>query len=129
MDSGKQTLVNKLEHDIANVLLDKLEYSDMSFERASLIAKFVLAHLPENLTDAQLETILPTLDSEFIEIAGVVHRYMNEYEKKYEMKITEDVRKYAIEMGMSEDEALSQGLKEKSKEFLEEGAEIYTDAG
>ena len=92
MDSGNQTLVNKLEHDIANVLLDKLEYSDMSFERASLIAKFVLAHLPENLTDAQLETILPTLDSEFIEIAGVVHRYMNEYEKKYEMKITEDVQ-------------------------------------
>ncbi len=78
MDSGNQTLVNTLEQDIVNLLLDKLEYSDMTLERASLIAKFVLAHLPENLSHTQLETILPTLDSEFIEIAGVIHKYMNE---------------------------------------------------
>jgi phosphomethylpyrimidine synthase len=42
------------------------------------------------------------------------------------MKITEDVRKYAIEMGVSEEEALAEGMKEKSEEFLKEGAEIYT---
>jgi phosphomethylpyrimidine synthase len=41
------------------------------------------------------------------------------------MKITEDVRKYAAEQGLSEDEALRRGLEEKSREFVEGGAEIY----
>ena len=44
------------------------------------------------------------------------------------MKITEDVRKYAAEHGVSEDEALRAGMDEKSKEFVESGAEVYTTA-
>ena len=44
------------------------------------------------------------------------------------MKITEDVRKYAAEQGVSEAEALKQGLEAKSKEFVEKGAEVYTKA-
>jgi phosphomethylpyrimidine synthase len=35
------------------------------------------------------------------------------------MKITEDVRKYAAEKGISEDVALDRGMKEKSAEFVE----------
>ena len=42
------------------------------------------------------------------------------------MKITEDVRQYAAQQGLSEGEAVERGLKEKSKEFLEKGAEIYS---
>jgi phosphomethylpyrimidine synthase len=41
------------------------------------------------------------------------------------MKITEDVRKYAAEQGIAEEEALKQGMEEKSKEFVEKGAEVY----
>jgi phosphomethylpyrimidine synthase len=41
------------------------------------------------------------------------------------MKITEDVRKYAAEQGIAEDEALKKGMEEKSKEFVEKGAEVY----
>jgi phosphomethylpyrimidine synthase len=41
------------------------------------------------------------------------------------MKITQDVRKYAAEQGMKEQEALEKGMKEKSKEFVEKGSEIY----
>ena len=41
------------------------------------------------------------------------------------MKITEDVRKYAAEQGLAEEEALKQGMAEKSKEFVEKGAEVY----
>ncbi|MCI0450226.1 MAG: phosphomethylpyrimidine synthase ThiC [Chlorobi bacterium] len=41
------------------------------------------------------------------------------------MKITEDVRKYAKEVGVSEEEAIKKGMEEKSKEFVELGAEIY----
>lgn len=41
------------------------------------------------------------------------------------MKITEDVRKYAKEVGIKEEEALAVGMEEKSKEFVESGAEVY----
>ena len=44
------------------------------------------------------------------------------------MKITEDVRKYAAEQAISEEEALSKGMEEKSKEFIQTGAEVYTTA-
>jgi phosphomethylpyrimidine synthase len=42
------------------------------------------------------------------------------------MKITEDVRKFAAEQGLSEGEALRQGMEEKSREFVQQGAEIYS---
>ncbi len=41
------------------------------------------------------------------------------------MKITEDVRRYAAEQGLSESEALKQGMEEKSKEFADKGSEVY----
>jgi len=44
------------------------------------------------------------------------------------MKISEDVRKYAAEQGLAENEALTAGLEQKSREFTEAGAEIYTKA-
>jgi len=44
------------------------------------------------------------------------------------MKITEDVRKYAAEQAISEEEALQRGMEEKSKEFVEAGAEVYAKA-
>tara|TARA_R110002049_G_C8815903_1_gene533980 strand:+ start:187 stop:324 length:138 start_codon:yes stop_codon:yes gene_type:complete len=44
------------------------------------------------------------------------------------MKITEDVRKHAAAQAISEEEALAKGMKEKSKEFVETGAEVDTTA-
>ncbi|EDY19124.1 thiamine biosynthesis protein ThiC [Chthoniobacter flavus Ellin428] len=44
------------------------------------------------------------------------------------MKITEDVRKYAAEQGIAEEAALAAGMEEKSKEFVEKGAEVYAKA-
>jgi phosphomethylpyrimidine synthase len=44
------------------------------------------------------------------------------------MKIIEDVRKYAAEQGIAEEEALKQGMEEKSKEFAEKGNELYAKA-
>jgi phosphomethylpyrimidine synthase len=44
------------------------------------------------------------------------------------MNITEDVRKYAAEQGIAEEEALKKGMEEKSKEFVEKGAEVYAKA-
>ncbi|MCH8475713.1 MAG: phosphomethylpyrimidine synthase ThiC [Opitutales bacterium] len=41
------------------------------------------------------------------------------------MKITEDVRQYAAEQGLADEEALSKGMQEKAREFREKGSEIY----
>jgi phosphomethylpyrimidine synthase len=41
------------------------------------------------------------------------------------MKITEDVRRYAAEQGLAEEEAVQKGLAEKSREFVEKGGNIY----
>ena len=44
------------------------------------------------------------------------------------MKISEDVRRYAADHALSEEDALKKGMEEKSKEFKESGAEVYTTA-
>src|SRR5262249_49876692 len=44
------------------------------------------------------------------------------------MKITEDVRKFAAEHQLSEDQALRGGMEQKAREFNETGAEIYSKA-
>jgi len=41
------------------------------------------------------------------------------------IKITEDVRKYATEHGLTNPEAIKSGMEEKRKEFIEQGAEVY----
>ncbi|MCF6203823.1 MAG: phosphomethylpyrimidine synthase ThiC [Methylococcaceae bacterium] len=41
------------------------------------------------------------------------------------MKISQDVREYAAAKGIKDEEALKQGMDEKSKQFLDEGADIY----
>jgi phosphomethylpyrimidine synthase len=41
------------------------------------------------------------------------------------MKITEDVRKYAAEQGVKQEQALEKGMEEKSKEFVRKGAKVY----
>jgi len=44
------------------------------------------------------------------------------------MKITQDVREYAATHGVKAEEALAVGMEEKSREFLEKGAEVYAKA-
>ncbi len=41
------------------------------------------------------------------------------------MKITQDVRDYAAQQGIAEEEALSKGMETKAVEFVKSGAEIY----
>ncbi len=44
------------------------------------------------------------------------------------MKITQDVRDYAAEHGLTDKDALNQGMDQKSKEFTDAGGKIYVDA-
>jgi phosphomethylpyrimidine synthase len=41
------------------------------------------------------------------------------------MKITEDVRKYAADHGLTDAKAIERGLEEKSREFAEQGSNVY----
>ena len=41
------------------------------------------------------------------------------------MRITQDVRDYAAKHGMTTEIALHAGMEEKSREFVEHGAEVY----
>jgi phosphomethylpyrimidine synthase len=42
------------------------------------------------------------------------------------MKITQDVREYAEQLGVNENEALAKGMQEKAVEFVKKGSEIYS---
>jgi hypothetical protein len=44
------------------------------------------------------------------------------------INITEDVRKYAAEQGLSEEEAVESRMQEKAKEFIAHGTEVYGNA-
>lgn len=44
------------------------------------------------------------------------------------MKITQDVRNYAAEQGLMEDEAIEKGMEEMSKTFREKGGDVYLSA-
>jgi phosphomethylpyrimidine synthase len=44
------------------------------------------------------------------------------------MKITQDVRDYALAQGVSADEALKKGMEAKAVEFVRQGGEIYRPA-
>jgi hypothetical protein len=41
------------------------------------------------------------------------------------VKITEDVRKFAAQQQIAEQDALQVGLEQKAKEFVDKGAELY----
>ncbi|UBM46724.1 phosphomethylpyrimidine synthase ThiC [Bacillus velezensis] len=41
------------------------------------------------------------------------------------MRISQDIRDYAKENGLTEDEAVNEGLKEKAKKFAEKGSRLY----
>jgi phosphomethylpyrimidine synthase len=45
------------------------------------------------------------------------------------MKITEDIREFAREQGLGEDQAIDAGMEQMAEEFREKGGEIYVEAG
>ena len=43
------------------------------------------------------------------------------------MRITEDVRKYAAEHGLTSAGAIESGLQQKAEQFVKGGAEVYAN--
>ena len=46
----------------------------------------------------------------------------------FSMKISQDVRDFAVQEGLSEQQALQKGMEVKSVEFVKQGAEVYHKA-
>ena len=93
MVDTKYTLLLKIEKEIAELLLNKLEHLDISLERASQIARFVLKALPVGLTNEQVQGIIPKLDDEFFELSGIVNKHMQEYEEENKPIVLDEVHK------------------------------------
>ena len=76
-------LLTQIENEIARLLEEKLDKLEITPERATEISRFVLKTLPPNLTDAQVQAIIPSLDDHFTELASIVHKHMIEYEQAH----------------------------------------------
>lgn len=113
MNNCSFSLLKNLEKDVSELLLKKLEHLDISPQRASQIAKFVLTKLPENLTDEQTMQIIPSLDDEFYELSEVVNKYIVEYENETKPNVSNEVNKLAREGHFEEAEKLMQGYLAK----------------
>lgn len=85
-------LLIQLEKEIAELLLKKLESFGITLERASQIARFTLSKLPGDLSDQQVLTVLPGLDDEYYELAGIVLKHLEEYERLYKPVILSQVQ-------------------------------------
>jgi len=71
----------QVEQEIANLLIDKLEHVQITPERAAQIARFIVKSIPTQMTDQQMLDIIPHLDDEFFELAAIVQKHLDEYEK------------------------------------------------
>jgi phosphomethylpyrimidine synthase len=61
-----------------------------------------------------------------VPVVGFVMAKTTRIAQSCPMKIAADVSKYAAEQGIAEEEALKEGMEAKSKEFVEKGAEVYS---
>ena len=69
----------KIEQDIAELIISRLEKLQITPDRAVAMAKFIVESIPENISDQQMLKIIPLLDDEFSELSSIVYKYLNEY--------------------------------------------------
>ena len=88
--TDQESLHNRLEREIAELLLNKLEHLEITPKRASQIARFVLNTLPDGMTNKDTQRLLPELDDEFFELSEIVYKHMSEYEEKYKSLVLDE---------------------------------------
>ncbi len=95
----------RLEHEILEIIEEKLKSGQMDANRARAIARMVLEKLHPPLTLEQIHQIAPTLDDEFAELSLAVLPIMADHEEETS-KIVADHAEKLIKSGKIE-EALS----------------------
>lgn len=100
----------KLENQIVALIKTKLEDEEMTVEKAKQIAKLVLKRLHPGMTYKQLMKVIPTLDDDFTELAGVILPIMLEHDRKLRKIVDEHVAKLVKEGKIEEAESLLQEI-------------------
>ena len=73
-----------------------------------------------------MEQKCATLDESFGKDSSKVAHFCSMCGPKFcSMKITQEVREYAKTLGVTDEQALSEGMQSMSEEFKRKGAEIY----
>lgn len=103
-----QPVLFRVEKEIAELLLEKLEHSEIDHEKASKIARFVLNLLPEGIADEQIDALILKLDDEFYELVEIVNQYISEYEKTHKPLVLEEVSKLTKSGNLEEASKLMQ---------------------
>lgn len=101
-----------LEHEILEIIEEKLKSGQMDADRARAIARMVLDKLHPPLTLEQIHQIAPTLDDEFKELSMAVLPVLVDHEEETS-KIVADHAEKLIKSGKIE-EAM-QVLKNSNK--------------
>ncbi len=81
----------RVEKEIADLLISKLESQQITPDRAAQIAKFVIQAIPKEITDEQMMALIPSLDDEFVELSELVNHHISEYELKYKPQVETEV--------------------------------------
>jgi len=86
----------QVQKAVVGIITNGLKEGSISEDRAKLIAKMILEKLPEGMSFEDFIAILPKLDDDYEEIAGVVVPLMEQYEKitrdDNDKKITELIK-------------------------------------
>lgn len=82
----------KVEQQIANLLVGRLENKQITIDRAQEIAQFVVKSIPNQMTDQQMIEIIPKLDDEFTELSSIVLKNMTEIDNINQPKEINDIR-------------------------------------
>lgn len=82
MNPNDQITRQQLEALIVTTLQNKLAHKEITGDRAKEIAQKILQLIPEDISHEQLLKVIPQLDDEIVELAGVVHDTLKEQDEK-----------------------------------------------
>ena len=100
----------QLERQIVNLIKKRLENEKMTVERAKKIAQMVLDRLHPGMSYNQLMKVIPTLDDDFTELAGMILPIMLEHERKLKEIVDKHVIKLIREGKIEEAQSLLQEI-------------------
>lgn len=98
LPTDPKMLREKIQEMITDTIAQKLAHHEISPDRAVLIAKKILALLPEHITHDKLLRTIPLLQDEMSELAGVVHELLEEEDEELREKSIQQIRNFLESM-------------------------------
>lgn len=99
---NEKSLLYKVEKEIIDYILNKLENQEITLEQAANIASMTLKAFPEHAEDNKVLRIIENLDDEFEDIAKITLHYIKDYEKQHGKIVQENFLRLWEEKNFSE---------------------------